>query len=138
MTNVEKKYSDKADAALYWLEEAELTDYQSASLDEYTHGAIFCTRDPVQIICFLERCAEKESKLHHEDELMESVVLTIDFEFETMAKNRMDMSFTFWRPGEDGSISFSLGCIKERNGAYCIYGDADFLDIAAESSGCLN
>ncbi|MBE1296561.1 hypothetical protein [Phycobacter azelaicus] len=94
----------------------------------YPEGPIFASFNPVEIVSFLSRCADQEAEIHISDQEMTEVTLTTEFEFETMKEGQLELAFTLTSRYEDGSISFTISCIKEADGRILVFGDRSFAE----------
>lgn len=93
---------------------------------DYPHGPIFECVDPESAIDFLLKCAAQEEHDHSKDDEMEGMILTIQFEFGSMAPEQLELVFAYSHAGDQGSVSFSLSTKKLPDGSFQVFGDEKF------------
>lgn len=89
-------------------------------------GPIFECRDAETVITFLLKCAAQAKLDHSQDDEMEGILLTIQFEFGSMMPEQLELMFAYSNAGDQGSVSFSLSTTKLPDGSFQVFGDEDF------------
>lgn len=123
MNKIDDKTYSKSCEASAWLCATKPKEQLGDLLNSYPEGPIFRGQSARQTLDFLKLRSDFESQSHIHDYEMDGVVLTIEFEINSMCQEKMELVFSFSHPEHEGSISHSLSAIRSTQSEFLVFGD---------------
>jgi hypothetical protein len=120
MTLVETILRDRG-KALQWLVSMPLSLTMARLIYEYPRGPLFSSPSPQLAVDFLEARAIHEASVHVNDLALDGVKLLIQYDFDSVNSDKLELSFKYYSEDEPGSISTALTCVRRSGEAYEVF-----------------